>query len=456
MTGLPAAGWARTRALGFDLLLAGTLTLVLGLGSISTVEPARRTMLAVAGVLGAAQVVPLIWRRVNPTAVFAVCSAAAVVQWSIGMRLLPANVGLLFALYAVALYGPLWANRAGLAVGLIGVPMALGRYYADAPIRNLVTVGAAMTAVVFGVWAIAERRRTNALYVAQLEERAAQLERDRDREAKLAVSAERTRIAREIHDVVAHGLSIMIVQADGGLYAADARPDQAKKALATIGDTGRGALTEMRQLLGLLRQDEAGPGDHQPRPQPGVSQIPELVENVREAGLSVQLTVIGTPRELPALLGLTAYRIVQEGLTNALKHAGPGATANVDLAYGNEDLIVTVADDGRGAAAADGDGAGQGLVGMRQRVSISGGTVRAGPRPGGGYVVTARLPYEPTTQPTEPQPDLPTDRTHPPQDQTHPPHEPPTAQATEQRVEQAGAGPNEQTTDSAVPTTGAR
>ncbi len=428
MAGLPATGWARTRALGFDVLLAGTLTLVLGLGSISTMEPASRYMLAAAGALACGQLVPLLWRRVNPTAVFAICSAAAVVQWAIGIRLLPANFGLLFALYAVALYGPLWANRAGLAVGLIGVPMALGRYYQDAPIRNLLTVGAAMTAVVFGVWALAERRRTNALYVAQLEERAAQLERDRDREAKLAVSAERTRIAREIHDVVAHGLSIMIVQADGGLYAADARPDQAKKALGTIGDIGRGALTEMRQLLGLLKQDEApGHDDHQPRPQPGVSQIPELVENVRDAGLSVQLSVIGTPRELPALVGLTAYRIVQEGLTNALKHAGPGATANVDLAYGNDELTVTVGDDGRGAAG--GDGAGQGLVGMRQRVSISGGTVSAGPRPGGGYVVTARLPYEPATatiQPKESQPDQPTDQ------------------------------PTEQPSSAAVPTTGAR
>jgi signal transduction histidine kinase len=308
---------------------------------------------------------------------------------------MPANFGLLIALYSVTVHGPVVANRVALGVGLVGVPMAITRYYDNANLRSQGYIVIAMAAVVLGVWAFGERRRTNALYVVQLEERAAQLERDRDREARLAVSAERTRIAREIHDVVAHGLSIMIVQADGGLYAADQRPDQAKKALATIGDTGRDALTEMRQLLGLLKEESA-PADQQPRPQPGVSQIPELVENVRDAGLAVELTTTGTARELPALLGLTAYRIVQEGLTNALKHAGPGAQATVGLDFGSQELTVAVGDDGRGAAVSS-NGSGHGLVGMRQRVSVSGGTVTAGPRAGGGYIITARLPYDPTT-----------------------------------------------------------
>lgn len=398
--GLPAAGWARRRALGFDVLLAGGLTVALGLGSVSVLAQrySFTTLFAIAPVL-AAQVVPLFWRRIHPTAVFAVAVVGAVIQWAANIDLSPANFGLLFVLYAVTLYGPVKANRVALAIGLAGVGMSVTRFYTDAGMRNAFMTAIAMAAVVFGIWAYAERRRTNALYVAQLEERAAQLERDRDREARLAVSAERTRIAREIHDVVAHGLSIMIVQADGGLYAADARPDQAKKALATIGDTGRGALTEMRQLLGLLKQD-TNPDDQQPRPQPGVSQLPELIDNVREAGLAVESTITGTPRELPALVGLTAYRIVQEGLTNALKHAGPGAQATVELAYGNDALTITVADDGRGAAV-NGDGVGHGLVGMRQRVSVSGGTVTAGPRPGGGYAISANLPY--TAAPPQPQ-----------------------------------------------------
>jgi len=192
--------------------------------------------------------------------------------------------------------------RIALGIGLLGVPLALTRYWDGSIPRARLMAAATFTALVVGVSALGERRRTSTLYVAQLEERAAQLERDRDREAKLAASAERTRIAREVHDVVAHGLSLMIVQADGGLYAADVRPDQAKKALATIGDTGRDALAEMRQLLGLLRDDAAPAGaDLAARPQAGISQLPELVENVREAGLDVTLTVTGNQRELLAL-----------------------------------------------------------------------------------------------------------------------------------------------------------
>ena len=376
-----------------DVVLAGVLTLLLGVGAGAR-EPAWN-------LLGVAQLLPLVWRRVRPVQVFAVCVGAATVQWLLAFPLHPANVGLLFALYAVTVHSPVMYGRVALGVGLTGVAMAMTRYWNDSSARAQLLTTVALAAVVFGVWALAESRRTAALYVRQLEERAAQLERDRDREAVLAATAERTRIAREIHDVVAHGLSLMIVQADGGLYAADARPDQAKKALATIGDTGRDALAEMRQLLGLLRTDPpatpstVAPGNDTPRPQPGVSQIPELVDTVRDAGLDVELSVSGHPRELMALLGLTAYRIVQEGLTNALKHAGPGTRATVRLDYGTDALTVEVADDGRGAAAATADGPGHGLAGMRQRVSVSGGTVTAGPRPGGGYAVTAHLPYDP-------------------------------------------------------------
>jgi signal transduction histidine kinase len=393
MTGLPATGWKRRRALAFDVLLAAGLGLMLGGASVQQVGVSSVGLFAVAGITGFMQVAPLVWRRTHPTQVFAICTGAALVQWLAGIPLMAANVGLLFALYAITVYGPVQASRVGLGVGLIGAVLAAGRYYGDADTRGQITSWIAMAAVVLGVWALGERRRTRALYVAQLEARAAQLERDRDREAKLAVTAERTRIAREIHDVVAHGLSIMIVQADGGLYAADAAPEQAKKALATIADTGRDALAEMRTLLGLLKTD-APAYDDRPRPQPGVSQLPELVANVREAGMDVEMVVHGTVRELPALLGLTAYRVVQEALTNGLKHAGPGAKATVELTYGEAELTILVADDGHGAAAAAPDQPGHGLSGMRQRVSVTGGTVTAGPRAGGGYQVLARLPYD--------------------------------------------------------------
>jgi signal transduction histidine kinase len=370
----------------FDLLFAGALTLFFGLASFAQE--------GYGGILGVGMLAPLVWRRSHPEQVFFFVSGVAVLQWLSGTNLMGGNAGLLVALYAISVYGEVKYSRIALAVGGLGVLMATARYYSNSDWRQQITMMVALGALVFGVWAFGERRRTRGLYVAQLEERAAQLERDRDREAKLAVSNERTRIAREIHDVVAHGLSIMIVQADGGLYAADASPEQAKKALATIGDTGRASLTEMRKMLGLLKQDsQPGLDPDQPRPQPGISSLPELIENVRQAGLSVDYQVTGTPRDLPALLGLTAYRIVQEGLTNTLKHAGPGARTSVHLDFGREMLTVVVSDDGRGGGVAPSTDPGHGLVGMRQRASISGGTVNAGPKAGGGYEVVAKLPY---------------------------------------------------------------
>ncbi|MBB5837650.1 sensor histidine kinase [Kribbella italica] len=386
MTGFLMARRVSPQSKAFDLLLAGGLTLFFGFLSLAQAQ--------FAGVVGVALLVPLIWRRSYPELVFFGVSAIAVLQWLAGIELQAGNIGLLVALYTISVYGEVRFSRIALGIGGLGVLMATARYWANSDWRQQITMMVAFGSVVFGVWAFGERRRTRGLYVAQLEERAVQAERDRDREATLAVTNERTRIAREIHDVVAHGLSIMIVQADGGLYAADASPEQAKKALATIGDTGRASLTEMRKMLGLLKQDEQNELDpNQPRPQPGVSSLPELVENVREAGLTVDYEVTGTPRDLPALLGLTAYRIVQEGLTNTLKHAGPGARTSVTLDFGREMLTVVVTDDGRGGGVAPSSDAGHGLVGMRQRASISGGTVNAGPKAGGGYEVVAKLPY---------------------------------------------------------------
>jgi signal transduction histidine kinase len=386
MTGILIARPVPARSKVFDLLLAGGLCMSFGFASLA--QTGR------AGIFAFGMLVPLIWRRTHPELVLFAVSSVAVLQWLNGTELMAGNVGLLVALYAISVYGEVRYSRIALGIGGLGVLMATARYYSNSDWRQQVTMMVALGALVFGVWAVGERRRTRGLYVAQLEERAAQLERDRDRESKLAVSNERTRIAREIHDVVAHGLSIMIVQADGGLYAADASPEQAKKALATIGDTGRASLTEMRKMLGLLKQDEQRELDpNQPRPQPGVSSLPELIDNVRDAGLSVDYQVTGEPRDLPALLGLTAYRIVQEGLTNTLKHAGPGARTCVRLDFGREMLTVVVTDDGRGAGVAPSPDPGHGLVGMRQRASISGGTVSAGPKAGGGYEVIARLPY---------------------------------------------------------------
>ena len=227
----------------------------------------------------------------------------------------------------------------------------------------------------------------------------ARLESEREAQSKVAVAAERARIARELHDVVAHNVSVMVVQADGAAYVMDAAPDQARQALETISSTGRQALAEMRRLLGVLRADDTREGGEYV-PQPDVEQIEELVDKVRQTGLTVDFKVEGTPRPLPSGVELTAYRIVQEALTNTRKHGGPDAGASVRLVYFDDGLGLLVEDDGRGVAHElyeDGgaDGAGHGMIGMRERVGMVGGTLDAGPRPGGGFRISALLPLKP-------------------------------------------------------------
>jgi signal transduction histidine kinase len=260
-------------------------------------------------------------------------------------------------------------------------------------------------------WVLGDSMGYRRAYSAALEERAARAERERDAQAQVAAAAERARIARELHDVIAHNLSVMVAQADGGRYAFDATPERSRQALAEIGRTGRQALSEMSSLLGVLRADpEAAPL----APAPAADEIAQLVTQAREAGMSVSYAVAGSVRPLPGGLSLAAYRIVQEALTNVRKHAGPGAAAEVRVRYGQDELLVCVADDGLGGAASpsglpryaagapatkpDGD-PGHGLAGMRERAAIYGGTVQARPRPAGGFEVTARLPLPPVGQP---------------------------------------------------------
>jgi signal transduction histidine kinase len=207
---------------------------------------------------------------------------------------------------------------------------------------------------------------------------------------RLAATAERARIARELHDVVAHSLSVVVAQADGGRYAGKADPEAALGALDAIAATGRQALTDMRSLLGVLREG----GGEEYAPQPDVASIPALVDDVRASGLDIDLIEEGEPRPLPAGPQLAAYRIVQETLTNVLKHAGPAGRAWVRLQWRPEALELSVLDDGRGAAAlVDGDGSGQGVRGMAERARLHGGRLEAGPRAGGGFGVHAALPY---------------------------------------------------------------
>ncbi|MFE0673294.1 sensor histidine kinase [Streptomyces sp. NPDC058867] len=339
-------------------------------------------------------------RRRVPERMLLLAIGIGVAQLALDVETMAADFALLVITYTVAATGARWASRLALGVGLCAAPLAQLRWPENESSALGTVAIMIFTTVPFALaWVLGDSIRTRRAYFAELEERASRLEKEREAQAKVAVAAERARIARELHDVVAHNVSVMVVQADGAAYVLDAAPDQAKQALETISSTGRQALAEMRRLLGVLRT-----GEHQESgeyvPQPDVEQIDDLVQQCRTSGLPVDFKVEGTPRPLPSGVELTAYRIVQEALTNTRKHGGPNAGASVRLVYFDDGLGLLVEDDGKGAPHElyeDGgvDGRGHGLIGMRERVGMVGGTLDAGPRPGGGFRISALLPLKP-------------------------------------------------------------
>jgi signal transduction histidine kinase len=376
------------------------LMLMLPLGAASLLVRARYVTLTPDGLprmvgfqahyaLAVAMCLPLVWRRRWPRAVFAFIALVALVQWLAGVNVAAYDVAVLIAMYTIAAQCVLRWTLAALLVTEIGMVLTLWRSVEQVPpqgqwksvIPQSVTIGA--------IWLCGLYISTRRKYTLSLEERAERLERERDAQAEAAAAAERARIAREMHDVIAHAISVMVVQADGASYAVDTNTERAKRAMTAIGATGRQALMETRRMLGVLRETD---GEATLVPQPGVDQLPDLVQQIRTAGLPVELAVSGESAALPAGLGLTVYRIVQEALTNVMKHAGPAATAYVTLHYGDQAIEVRIRDDGRGATFSDGHG--HGLVGMRERAAVYGGQVSAEPVPGGGFEVIARLPVK--------------------------------------------------------------
>ncbi|MCW2723845.1 MAG: putative two-component sensor [Frankiales bacterium] len=340
-------------------------------------------------------VLPLAVRRRSPVAVFAVIAAAGGVQWMTGQRL-PADVALLVALYTVAAHEP--RRKAAVAAWIVesGVVMASIRFAptGDGVIGSLVFLSGLVAAAFF----LGTSLRTRRAYLASVEDRAVRLEHERDQQSRLSAIAERTRIAREMHDIVAHNLSVMITLADGAAIAHRTDPAAAAAAMGQVSATGRQALAEMRQLLGVLRDDTR---DADLGPQPDLGHLDELLDQVRGAGLPVRLSVRGLPQPLPATAQATVYRIVQEALTNTLKHGRDVTAVHVVLDWGTQALEVTIADDGSAAAplGAAGSTGGLGLAGMRERAALHAGTVSAGPTAGPttapagrGWVVQARLP----------------------------------------------------------------
>jgi len=335
-------------------------------------------------------VIPVIFRRKYPVQAFAVAAGAGALQLIVFPSPIGSDLAILLLLYTLAAYRPRRLSVAGLAVCLIGAVTAVGAWapHVVGAVDRILLATVVFSGTALVAWVLGDSMRYRRAYLTSLEDRAARLERERDAQAQIATAAERARIARELHDVIAHNVSVMVVQADGASYALRRDPERAGQALAAISRTGRQALAEMRRLLGVLRSDDERAGL---APQPGLDQLRELLDQAREAGMSVSFTLEGPARPLPEGAELAAYRVVQESLTNTRKHGGLAAAAAVTLRYEPDGLLLQVTDDGLGAAAAA-EGPGHGLTGMRERIELYGGTVRAGPLPGGGYQVTARLP----------------------------------------------------------------
>jgi signal transduction histidine kinase len=328
--------------------------------------------------LALAACLPLLARRRYPLAVLGITTVATAVILAVWGYDNPFPAGV--ALYTVAdqceRSVSLPAGVAALAV--LAIPFdQTTNWWRDALGR----------VIVFSLaWVIGDSVGVRRRYVAALEERAERLERERAAEAARAVAEEQARIARELHDVLAHNVSVMVVQAAAANDVFDSRPDEARAALENIESTGRVALAELRRLLGIVRD---GAADY--APQPSLERLDELAEQVRAAGLHISVTIEGEPRPLPAGIDLSAYRVIQEALTNTLKHAR-ASQAQVRLRFAPQSLDVDISDDGIGAT--NGDGRGSGLIGMRERVSAYGGALTAEADPDGGFAVSARFPLE--------------------------------------------------------------
>ena len=318
---------------------------------------------------------PLWWRRRRPMLVLGLVAAAELARWAFGLTSDPAGPALVFAVYAVSVYGrsPARLVVAGIAIGLILLAVALIVLGAFPVSRNLIPAGALSLVA----WVIGDYLRSRRRYFADLTARH-QAERDQ------AAEAERLRIARELHDVVAHKVSLIAIQAGAARVTGNASVETLK----SIEEGARDTLSELNKLLGVLRR---GPGGADLGPQPSLSELDALLQPAREAGLEATLRITGHKRQLPAAIELSAYRIVQEAVTNVLKHA-QATKVEVILEYEADGVAITVSDNGSGASDHLSASTGHGLIGMRERVELFNGELGAGSSSLGGFTVRARLP----------------------------------------------------------------
>jgi signal transduction histidine kinase len=373
-----------------DVLIALGLAILIELQFILGDQPGQEAD-AVNLIGGLALTAPLAWRRRAPLAMISVFVVAGLANEALGGGLfsfpdgghgeVPPFATLVtgvVAFYSLGAHANDRDARVGLALGLAGL-------WATVVVSGQVDFGSYFfsTALAVTPWLVGRVTRARNL-------RLAAAEREQEQRTRLALSDERTRIAREFHDVVAHSVGVMVVQAEGARRVLDRDPERAREALDSIEQTGRTALAEMRRSLGVLRRDDADPALE---PQPGMDDLGRLLEQARVGGLTVDIAVEGEPRPLPQGVDLSAYRIVQEALTNTIKHAGRAHT-QITVRYGERELELEVSDDGPGPSANGEGGTGHGLVGMRERIASHGGELRTGPGPEGGFVVHASLPLE--------------------------------------------------------------
>jgi signal transduction histidine kinase len=374
----------RTHPLATDTLLVGVLLALCSLWLSWSHFAGSRSF-----IVQTALIMVLVVRRRYPSAVFLAASAIALAQWLLGFPLL-GDAALLVALYTVAAHESGIRALVAAAVLETGSAMAAVRWQlAGTAPRSLLFLTAMVVAALFAGLTAASGSR----YLAWMDERARRLEVERDQHAVIAAAAERTRIARDLHDIVSHSLSVVITLADAATVVGRADPARGVEAMAETSEVARQALTDMRSMLGVLRTDESAAGL---APQPGLGDLDALVERIRATGLPVDLTVQGTPFPLGAAAELTTYRIVQEALTNTLRHAAARHAA-VAIVYDRPHVRIRVTDDGSAGAAgaprADDGHRGHGIDGMRERVALHGGTLRAGPDPDApeGWLVEATL-----------------------------------------------------------------
>jgi len=400
-------GWiGRLQPRIFDRLLVGFLLSIGLINAILDLHFAERelrfplgapTGMAIPFLVGLAlllvQVVPLLWRRSHPSVVLLLVAAAFAARVLLGFNPGIAGFGLLVAMYSVAAYE--WGVRRLVFLVVAGMGFIAG-FVVFGVTGNPRSFAITVPSLFFvAAWLIGDYLRTRRAYVAQLEERAARLERERDQDRRLAADEERTRIARELHDVVAHDVSVIAIQAGAARAVQATRPEAAAQALGLIETTARETLIELNRLLGVLRANNGATADR--RPQPGISQLPGLVEELRAAGLEVDARVEGEARPLSPAVDLSAYRILQEATTNVLKHAR-ARRVDIRVRYAETMLALDVRDDGAGDGRDPTASSGHGLIGMRERVALFGGKLHAGRNRAGGFSVHARLPLTPITQ----------------------------------------------------------